>query len=154
VPAWAYFDTSVLLKRYLDEQGSADARRLLSRYRVLSSAIAPLEARSALGRRRVAGQLTPSDFAAVSLRLQADRDYWLLIELGADLLGRTERVVEQTGARTLDALHIASALLFQAETKITMPFVTADDKQLQAASALGLRAIWVGAQRQAGKLSR
>jgi hypothetical protein len=78
----------------------------------------------------------------------------LLIEFGADLLGRTERVIEQTGARTLDALHIASALFFQAETKITMPFVTADDKQLQAAAALGLRAMWVGAQRRAGKLSR
>jgi len=93
------------------------------------------------------GELTPSDFEAVNLRLQADRDYWVLVELGADLLDRTESVIEQTGVRTLDALHLASALLFQAETRIAMPFVTADGKQMEAASALGLRPIWVGPRR-------
>ena len=40
---WAYFDTSVLVKRYVKEQGSAAARRLLQRYRFLSSAVAPVE---------------------------------------------------------------------------------------------------------------
>jgi predicted nucleic acid-binding protein len=38
-PAWAYFDTSVLLKRYVREDTSAQARALLRRHRFLSSAI-------------------------------------------------------------------------------------------------------------------
>lgn len=45
---WAYFDTSVLVKRYVKEEASAVARRLLQRYRFLSSAIAPVEVRDGL----------------------------------------------------------------------------------------------------------
>ncbi|MGH7387624.1 MAG: type II toxin-antitoxin system VapC family toxin, partial [Candidatus Methylomirabilales bacterium] len=55
---WAYFDTSVLVKRYVREPGSRRARVLLRRYRFLSSAIAPLEVISALVRRQSAGELT------------------------------------------------------------------------------------------------
>ena len=41
---WAYFDTSVLVKRYVKEAGSSATRRLLQRFRFLSSAVAPVEA--------------------------------------------------------------------------------------------------------------
>ncbi len=43
----SYFDTSVLVKRYVDEDGSTRARAGLRRYRVVTSSIAPLEALSA-----------------------------------------------------------------------------------------------------------
>ena len=50
-PHWAYFDPSVLVKRYVKEAGSSATRRLLQRFRFLSSAVAPVEALSALSRR-------------------------------------------------------------------------------------------------------
>jgi hypothetical protein len=46
--------------------------------------------------------------------------------------------------RTLDALHVASALLFQKEVGIALAFVTADRKQGAAASSLGLSVIQLG----------
>jgi predicted nucleic acid-binding protein len=140
---WAYFDTSVLVKRYVKEEGSAVARRLLQRYRFLSSAIAPVEVLSALSRRRTSGEVAPRDFLAIRSRLHKDRSYWELVEVGAIVLSQAEEVVQKTGLRTLEALHVASALAFQAASGLTIPFITADVRQRDAANNLALNLIWV-----------
>lgn len=46
--AWAYFDTSALIKRYVDEAGRRDVLRRLRRRDVVTSAILPIDLRSAL----------------------------------------------------------------------------------------------------------
>lgn len=140
---WAYFDTSVLVKRYVKEEGSAVAHRLLQRYRFLSSAIAPVEVLSALSRRRTSGEVAPRDFLAIRSRLHKDRSYWELVEVGAIVLSQAEEVVQKTGLRTLDALHVASALAFQAASGLSIPFITADVRQRDAANNLALNLIWV-----------
>lgn len=99
---WAYFDISVSVKRSVKEAGSPVSRKLFERYRFLSSA-------SALARRRTAGELTQRDFLAIRSRLYKDRAYWELIEVGSIVLSQAEELVEKTGLRTLDALHVASA---------------------------------------------
>ena len=74
--ALAYFDTSVLIKRYVEEPGSAYARRLMRRYHLLSSVITPVEAVSAVARRYRAGEVTRTHFDAIVARMHADRLYW------------------------------------------------------------------------------
>lgn len=138
---WAYFDTSALLKRYVREEGSTRARELMRRHRILSCAIAPVEAFSALFRRKADGDLGERSYAAIIARMRADRAHWELVELGEAVLGRAEDVISQTGVRTLDALHVASALVFQEWSGLRVPFVTADDRQREAALRMGLRAI-------------
>lgn len=140
---WAYFDTSVLVKRYVKESGSATSRKLLQRYRFLSSALAPVEALSALSRRRTDGELTQRDFLAIKSRLHKDRAYWELVEVGPIVLSQAEELVQRAGLRTLDALHVASALTFQAASGLTIPFVTADVRQRDAAESLALNLIWI-----------
>ena len=140
---WAYFDTSVLVKRYVKETGSSASRRLLQRYRFLSSALAPVEALSALSRRRATGEITQRDFFAIRSRLHKDRDYWELVEVGPIVLSQVEDLVQRTGLRALDALHVASALTFQAASGLTIPFVTADVKQRDAIASLALNLIWI-----------
>lgn len=140
---WAYFDTSVLVKRYVKEEGSTAARRLLQRYRFLSSAVVPVEVLSALSRRRTAGELAERDFLAIRSRLHKDRGYWELVEVGAIVLSQAEELVQKTRLRTLDALHVASALTFQAASGLTVPFITADVRQREAAETLALNLIWV-----------
>jgi predicted nucleic acid-binding protein len=141
--ALAYFDTSVLIKRYVEEPGSARARRLMRRYHLLSSVIAPVEAVSAVSRRHRAGEVTRTIFDEIVARIQADRLYWELIELGAGVLAGAERLILQTPVRTLDALHIASALLLQMESGAPLPFATADARQREAADHAGLKVLWV-----------
>lgn len=65
--------------------------------------------------------------------------HWELVELGASILGRAEEVVQQVGAGTLDALHIASALAFQELSGLRVPFITADERHHDAAQQLGLQ---------------
>lgn len=66
-----------------------------------------------------------------------------MIEVGPIVLSHAEELVEKTGLRTLDALHVASALSFQAAVSLTIRFVTADIRQREAAEALSLNLVWV-----------
>jgi predicted nucleic acid-binding protein len=140
---WAYCDTSVLLKRYIREKGSMQTRKLLRRYRFLSSAITPVEATSALCRRRTAGDLAQRDFDAILSHIRRDRAYWELVAVSPLVLTRAEELIQTTSLRTLDALHLASALVFQATSGIRIPFLTADVRQREAASGLDLDVVWV-----------
>jgi predicted nucleic acid-binding protein len=141
---WAYFDTSVLVKCYVMEQGTDDALHLTSRHAVLSSAIAPVEVTSALRQQVLAGSLTPRQRDRAFRRLQTDRAHWTLMELDRPVLERAESVAGVAPVRTLDALHLASALVFQAETALRPPFITGDARQRRAAEALGLDVVFIG----------
>lgn len=142
----AYFDTSVLLKRYIQEAGSADTRALLRRHRVLTSSMAPVEAVSALVRRHRDRQLGAVDFADILRQVARDRLRWAMLEVTADVLTRAESIIVLTTVRTLDAIHLASCLA--AEAAIGAPrrlrFITADAQQRVAGGLLGLDVEWVG----------
>jgi predicted nucleic acid-binding protein len=141
---WAYFDTSALVKRYVSEIGSVRARSLLNRHRFLSSAIAPIELMSALCHRAASGELTPADFARIQSKLKKDRLVWELVEVTPGVLNQAEQLVMQTSLRTLDALHVATALSFQTMSGIRVPFITGDARQREAADKLELNVVWVG----------
>lgn len=139
---WAYFDTSVLVRRYIREGGSHRARRLLRQYRFLSSAIAPVEMMSALCRRRTSGDLAERDFSAILSRMRKDRAYWELVEVSPLVLTQAEDLIRKTTLRTLDAIHLASALAFQAASGIAIPFITGDERQREVAGQLELNVVW------------
>lgn len=140
----AYFDTSVLLKRYVEEAGSAQARALLGRHPVVSSVIAGVEAAAAIARRRADGDLASAETARVFARLSEDRAHWRLVAVGPLVLDRAEDLVRNAVLRSLDAIHIASALTVQGASGERVPFVTADRRQREAASRAGLEVVWVG----------
>jgi predicted nucleic acid-binding protein len=143
-PAWAYFDTSALLKRYVWEAGSVRTRALLRRHRVISSALMPVETLSALSRRRALGDLTARDYDSILQRIERDRIFWELVELTADVLDRAEDLVRQTALRTLNAIHVASALTVHQAGGMRLAFVTADAVQREAVVSLPLELIWIG----------
>ena len=140
---WAYFDTSVLVKRYVREQGSARARALLRRYRFLSSALAPAEALSALTRRRAAGDVDEQDSVAILNRMHKDRAYWTFVEVTPLVLSRAEELMVKTALRTLDAIHVASAMTFQATLGTAIPFITGDARQREVADQSAMDVVWV-----------
>lgn len=142
--AWAYFDTSVLIKNYIEESGSPHARALLRKYRFLSSTLAPLEVFSALCRRQAAGELEARDLSAIRSRIQEDRLYWKLVEVSSQVLSQAEELVQNTGLRTLDAIHVASVVTVHAAMALRIPFITADRHQKDVAERLALDIIWVG----------
>jgi uncharacterized protein len=142
---FAYFDTSALIKRYVSEKGSARVVSLLRRHDLLSSAITPVEVMSALCRRKRSGELSDEDCGATLSRVQGERTRWELVELGRTVLSRAEEIVQRiVPMRSMDAIHVASLMTFQAESGTRIPFVTGDDRQRQAAAQIGLDVVWIG----------
>src|SRR5881628_2121125 len=103
----AYFDTSVLVKRYINESGSARAREILRRFRPMCSAIACVEATWMLARRWKSGEIAESAVRAILNRLRDDRIHWDLVEVQPPVLARAENIVSDMNVGTLDAIHIA-----------------------------------------------
>ena len=143
-PPFAYFDTSVVVRRYVLEPSSTMARTFLRRYRCLSSAILPVEVVSALARRRAAGDLVTADLALIASRLAEDRRRWELVPVTGPLLALAENLIHRHLLRTLDAIHLAAALTFRDTSGLRVPFVTADARQREAAQPAGLPILWAG----------
>jgi predicted nucleic acid-binding protein len=136
---WAYFDTSALVKRYVDEPGRREVQQILRRHDCVTSAILPVELRSALRRRAAERTLDGSRVSEILKRVAADRGYWTVVEVGAEVLSGAEALVAAHPLRTLDAIHVASAQLFAARLSITeLIFVSADKRQTEVTSAIGL----------------
>lgn len=142
--ARAYFDTSALVKRYVAEPGSRNVRALMRKYRIVSSALTPIEALSTFARRRVAGDLSELDYAAIVSRFDADRQMWEIVEVTPLVLGRAEELVRAEALRTLDAIHVASALIIRSGAGIRLPFITGDARQRTGAARAQLEVLWAG----------
>ena len=139
---WAYFDTSALVKRYIQERGSQQVRALLRRHDFLSSAITPVEIVSALCRRRREGDISADVLAALLRRISSDGRQWRLVEVSSAVLERAQELLRGTiPMRALDAIQVASLVTFQAAATMRIPIITADSRQREAATQLGIDVI-------------
>ena len=134
---YAYFDTSALVKRYVDEPGSLEVRRLLRARRVMSSVLLRVEVLSAPRRRREEAELSARAFARLLRRVEADDASWQLVPVSDEIVAAARSRVLQQSVRTLDAIHLASAEALHREG-LRIPFVTADARQADSGRAIGL----------------
>ena len=145
IVAWAYFDTSALIKRYVEEPGRREVLRLLRRHECVTSAILPLEIRSALRRRVSEGTLDSGRVPEILKRVAGDRAYWTLVEVASEVLAAAEILAAAHPLRALDAVHIASAQVFASRlTDTALVFVSADGQQTVAAMASGIAVKHIG----------
>lgn len=141
----SYWDTSAIVKLFAKESDSSDFEAQAARElgRMVTSWVTRLELWSTLRRKESESGLLAGE--AGTLLLDFDfgiaRGEWTLVPTSAEVRAEFERVVEiccsrrpRIVIRTLDALHIASALAVS-ETEI----VTADKRQREAAALLGFQ---------------
>jgi len=126
-----YVDSSALLKRYIEEPDSDLAGD------VLASDTSLLTARHTIVevRRNLARLLDERDATAARAVFVEDMAAFGIIELDAVTCEAAASIAELTGARTLDALHLAAA---QRAGGSAIGFVTFDLRQAQAARTLGM----------------
>jgi hypothetical protein len=150
---WAYFDSSALAKRYLDEEaGRREVLRLLRRYDVVTSAVIAVELRSALRRRVAEGTLDAERVPEILKRVAVERKFWAVMDVSSDVLSAAEMLVATHPVRALDAIHVASAGLFA--QRIAQPdllFVSADARQTTAAAAVGMTTRQIGSNTPASQ---
>ncbi len=140
---WAYFDTSVYLKLYVKEKGSKEARNLAKKKSILSSAVMPTECFSALSRKKEEGYLSNEDLKRLVSHIKEDLPYIEIIRLTDEVMEKAENIALHSTARALDAIHIASALIFQESTGIKLTFITSDQKQQRIANNYRLITLFV-----------
>ncbi|MFH0800141.1 MAG: PIN domain-containing protein [Pseudomonadota bacterium] len=133
----AFLDTSIVLRHILGERG---ARAGLEKFdKLYASEILRVEALRALDRLRISGRW-PEEEVALRVRLLTATGAaisWVPIQ-PAILRRASEPFPTVVG--TLDAIHIATALLLREQIKKQFIFLTYDLRQGIAAEAAGLEA--------------
>lgn len=129
-----FLDSSALAKRFIEEPGSGQVEDLCRQANELGLCILCVpEIISALNRRRREKVLTRPDYARAKRRLSLDVRDAIIINLTPEVIQSGIELLEHYPLRTLDALHVASALAWEADR-----FASADQRQLAAAKKAGL----------------
>lgn len=128
------FDSSSLVKRYIEEVGSQFIDGLLETATEFGlSVLCVPEVSSALNRRVREGKLPPTDYETIKQHLLADAADATMLDLTPVVIIRSLTLLENNPLRAMDALHIACALVWKADL-----FVSSDERQLSAAQHHGL----------------
>ena len=140
-----YFDSSALVKRYLAEADSAQVRTLLAEAVVTgTSLISRAEVSAALAKAVCMNWLT-HDLAGQLLRVfQAQWADLITVDVTEAVVAQADSLAWEHGLRGYDAVHLASALLWQNGLSETVTLATFD-KQLWAATKLVGLEVWPGA---------
>jgi predicted nucleic acid-binding protein len=129
-----YVDSSALAKRYVSEPDSRHAVRLLDADTDwVTSAITEVEVRRLLARRVPSEQL-----GRVRAAFLRDWERTSIVAADATTVGLAASLAEATGARSLDALHLASAGRVSSRS---MRIVTFDVRMAAVARTLGLTVV-------------
>lgn len=138
-----YFDTALLVKSYVEEETSPLADALLQEATspIDFTELHGLEVRTALRLKHFRGELTAAELTGTLQTLQADLAAGLLVKPALDLgamFHRAEalsaRHAAETGARSLDILHVAAAVELDADA-----FASLDERQRAVAHKAGLK---------------
>jgi predicted nucleic acid-binding protein len=130
-----FLDSSAFAKRFVEESGSQDVEKLCSQATELGlSVICVPEIISALNRRLREKSLTQQEYVRVKQRLSQDVRDAVIINLTPDVMHSSIEVLEKTRVRTMDAIHVACAMAWEADL-----FASSDYRQITAARAAGLK---------------
>lgn len=128
----AYFDASALVKLVIDEPGSDDAAALWDAAdAVVSSRVAHAEVRAAIAAARRATRLTSDQSEDAKQLWDHLRAALRLVELSEVVAQHAGDLAEEHALSGFDAIHLASALLVNAEELV----LTTWDARLSAATA-------------------
>jgi predicted nucleic acid-binding protein len=140
-----YYATGVILKLYTEEPESDAARAFVTKRKeaLYLSSLHIAECTSALRLKQFRGECEPGQVAQALTHLDEDFQAGVLKGLPVDWDTAWQRCralsdahADATGCRTLDALHVASAILGSATE-----FITSDRRQFALADLAGLRVI-------------
>lgn len=130
----AYVDSSALLKRYLDEADSDQAQQLMDQADgLVTSRLSRVEVGKGLGRIS-----SMAERGMAKKLFAADLDGMFIVEMDADTCELAAEIAERLNLRSLDAIHVASALL---ALGMNSTFITFDARQARAAMAKGFSVV-------------
>lgn len=130
-----FFDSSAFAKRFVEETGSDEIEKICleSDSIALSSNCFP-EIISALNRRLRENNLVKKEYILIKEKMIEEFESLEIINVVPEVISKAITLLEKYNLRTLDALHIASAIIWNADI-----FISADKRQILAAKKAGLK---------------
>ncbi|MBA4392363.1 MAG: VapC toxin family PIN domain ribonuclease [Desulfobacca sp.] len=134
-----YCDTSALIKRYVEEDGSKEVDHLWERgSEIITSTVAFAEIMAAFRRKYREGILSKSGYLKTVSEFKKEYPKLILVSISPDLNQMVEKLLFKHSLRGFDAIHLASALLIQNEGPLTVNFACFDRQLNKAAAEEGL----------------
>lgn len=147
-----YFDSSALIKHYVQEKGTEEVRKSLrdeeeASRPVFTSVLTFAEIHAALARRAKDRSLSPNEF--IRARTNFDSDWvtgFTAVDLGSGVLGIVRNTVDRFALRGADLVHLASAIWLRDTAGATksgseLVFFSSDKLLARTAAACGLEVL-------------
>lgn len=135
-----YFDTSALLKRYLLEEGTNEVLSLFRKNEVIpvTSLLTQVEGFHGICRKWNEAKASIKLRQQVLRQFQRDMQTFQIVTVDSALIKISKKLVQNHLLRSLDAIHIASALVFKKRGNEKIHFVSCDNLQNKVAQQQGL----------------
>ena len=138
-----YFDTSSLIKLYVEEEGSFAVRELMASVEgAASSNVLRVELRGSLARMLRSSRLDGSAYDRARADFEQDWPAMTIVPATGVVVEQAAELAERHFLKTLDAIHIASALALSRRGE-ELVLSSWDRPLLDAAVAEGIRVISV-----------
>jgi predicted nucleic acid-binding protein len=133
-----YVESSAVLAWLLDEEAGAFVRKTLSETEiVLASDLTLIECDRVLHRAAALGELTEAEVADRRAHLATAAAHWHVLRIGSEVVDRARQPFPGDPIRTLDAIHLASALVARSAVA-RLELLSLDDRIRGAGKKLGL----------------
>lgn len=133
-----YAETSAVLRwLFAERDGDAILEQLRSADKVVCSRLTLIEARRVICRAAREHRIAEAEGAALRAQLALAAARWAVLELTRDVAARAEEAFPSEPIRTLDALHLASALVLR-QSLPDLVVLSTDARVRANAAQLGL----------------
>jgi predicted nucleic acid-binding protein len=133
-----YAESSAVLAWLLDEASAPEIRRLLgAAAAIVASDLTLVECDRVLIRATTLGELTEAEAADRRAQLATAASHWHVLQVAQEVVDRARQPFPGEPIRTLDALHLASALTARRAIR-GLGLLSLDDRIRSAAARLGI----------------
>jgi len=130
-----FIDSSALVKRYIEEPGSGRVAELVDKAKEVAVCIVCIpEVLSACNRLVREKRINSEQYEWIKNEFLLDMGEFVVIDITNEVIIRSIHCLEKGALRSLDALHIASAIEYKCGL-----FVTGDQRQHAIAASMGLK---------------
>jgi predicted nucleic acid-binding protein len=134
-----YFDSSALVKRYVEEQGSSDVLDWMDASELNGTVLLTRVEVAAAITRAVRRQIVSQEDARQFLELfHKEWSHFTRLPITEPLVARADALACEHNLRGYDAVHLAAALNWQELLDLPVTIVTYDKELARAARALGM----------------
>ena len=134
-----YAESSAVLAWLMDEDSAPRVRQLLAAAEiVVASDLTLIECDRVVLRAAALGELTDAEAADRRAHLTTAASHWHVLRIGPEIVERSRRPFPGEPIRTLDAIHLASALVARSVVA-GLELLSLDERVRRVAGRLGLR---------------